>query len=656
MEKSEIGVVIQGAVNKKLTPLVISSVRQFLPGAFIVLSTWDGTEKINDVDLQLNNKDPGANILDARTGQLNNLNRQIVSTRNGVEALRDRGFSYVLKLRSDTCLISSNFLNYWDRWEKRWDEFKVFSHRVIICSKYVRPSWLLPYHISDWAFFGATEDLIKLFEIDLEPDCYVNWFNDHHLKPAHSYHLFRHFRHRYCAEQYIWYSCLAKYYDLTFEDMFDTSNGNIGKSTSSIVNNFTVLDDVTFGVKYLKFKTGDEFCFTEKDWIEFYNRKTLSNEVVPVKGSRLLAAEKRLAKNQFKTALNKLPRFVGVRDTIRYGFKYAYNSVLRHFLSGTFSGVAEQRYFCGLCYRTTQTTGRYHHIKGILKERIVERDAWDVFSDGLDDSIDRIVCLETATGETTLIASNLQLFFNSAATTAFVFTRKSAKVIFDLISGHKYQTYLAEDFNLTTSDSECFERLVSGKLVTKYFPYTFWNTLWNSKFTFTNVLSEQFGINATEINLFNFDESKLEQVRNKLNTYGLTPGKFVVIAPEAVSIQKLPRSFWDKKIKTIRQSGLKVFVNSVDGDISFKNSVSYPVSMEELIYIIKCSAHFYSIRSGLCEFAAVAGVPMDIYYPLVNKKWPNLKHFYENYRFCQYVTQSVVKEHIVRGGGGYGKN
>ena len=648
MNISDIGVVIQGAFNEKLTPYVIASVRKFLPGAFIVLSTWEGTKDIQGVDLQVNNKDPGASILDKRTGQLNNLNRQIVSSYNGIVVLKKMGFEYVLKLRSDTCLTSCNFLNYWNKREKRWSEYKVFDKRVIICSKYVRPSWLLPFHISDWTFFGTTGDLLRLFDIKLEPSEYVNWFRDHPLRPEHKFHLFKYFRHRYCAEQYIWYSCLSKYYKVQFNDMFDTSDGNIGKSDSSICNNFMVLDDVTFGIKYLKFKTTANFCFMEKDWIRYYNIKTGSNERIKVKGIKLLEGERKKAKNKFKSAISQIPSCSSIADAISYGIEYLIKSIGRHFVYGVLSRNAERRYFCGICYKQIRQDGRYIKAPSFIANKLMNVNPWKIFIENLDGNIDRIVCLETATGETTLIASNIKSFFKSPDTTAFVFFRKSSKDIFDFISRSKYKTVLANEYNLTNSDDDEFERIISGKIVTKYFPYDFWQALWNSQKTFTDIVYEKIGIKVGNIDLFEFNPDELEKTRRKLRELGLRTNRFVVIAPEAASIQQLPKKFWIDKIKQLKLNGFDVFVNMVDNiGQSYEDTITLNVGIVELIYIIKCSTHFYSVRSGLCELAAITGVDMDVYYPKTNTKWPKLKFFHENYRFDQYIVTSNVREHIV---------
>ena len=110
----------------------------------------------------------------------------------------------------------------------------------------------------------------------------------------------------------------------------------------------------------------------------------------------------------------------------------------------------------------------------------------------------------------------------------------------------------------------------------------------------------------------------------------------------------MPKKFWIDKIKQLKLNGFDVFVNMVDNiGQSYEDTITLNVGIVELIYIIKCSAHFYSVRSGLCELAAITGVDMDVYYPKTNTKWPKLKFFHENYRFDQYIVTSNVREHIV---------
>ena len=59
MNFNDISVVVQGAIDKKLTPICLKSIRKYLPGAEIILSTWEGSDVENlDFDTIVLNHDP----------------------------------------------------------------------------------------------------------------------------------------------------------------------------------------------------------------------------------------------------------------------------------------------------------------------------------------------------------------------------------------------------------------------------------------------------------------------------------------------------------------------------------------------------------------------------------------------------------------------
>ena len=49
MDTKDISVIVQGAINKNETIKCLQSIRQYLPGAEIILSTWEGS---NITDLE----------------------------------------------------------------------------------------------------------------------------------------------------------------------------------------------------------------------------------------------------------------------------------------------------------------------------------------------------------------------------------------------------------------------------------------------------------------------------------------------------------------------------------------------------------------------------------------------------------------------------
>lgn len=100
IKPDEISVVVQGEIERDATPKCLKSIRRFLPGAEIVLSTWEGRSCEGlDYDILVLNVDPGPSDLIRQYPfeQVNNCNRQIVSTKNGINKSSKK---YVLDRKS----------------------------------------------------------------------------------------------------------------------------------------------------------------------------------------------------------------------------------------------------------------------------------------------------------------------------------------------------------------------------------------------------------------------------------------------------------------------------------------------------------------------------------------------------------------------------
>lgn len=223
---NNISVIVQGPIHpqESLTKRVLESVRTHLPNAELILSTWKGSDVSGlDCDVLLLNDDPGA------INGNNNVNRQIVSTRNG---LQKASRHYAVKLRTDTLLTSTGFLEVFDRDTERREDFKVFQHKVVIPTLYTRNPFRVSvysrntyfFHPSDIFQFGLTADLILLWNISLAPKDFCGF-----------------------PEQYIWTSCLK-----SSVENIDYFNLNLLKMCKiheiSLVNNFIVETPTHLGI------------------------------------------------------------------------------------------------------------------------------------------------------------------------------------------------------------------------------------------------------------------------------------------------------------------------------------------------------------------------------------------------------------------------
>ena len=90
-------------------------------------------------------------IEELKISKKNNINRQIVSTREGLKKSRTR---YSLKIRTDFIVENLNFLRYFGKFGK-WDsqsDLRLFDERII-CAGADRP-WLKPFFLF-WTDAGS---------------------------------------------------------------------------------------------------------------------------------------------------------------------------------------------------------------------------------------------------------------------------------------------------------------------------------------------------------------------------------------------------------------------------------------------------------------------------------------------------------------------
>lgn len=290
IKPEEISVVIQGPVKKEDTEKVLKSIRNFLPEAEIILSTWENQDvKGLDYDLLIENKDPGSEKI---IGKTFNVNRQIVSSAEGIKKASRK---YVLKLRNDNILTGTDFLNYIEKFDKRSDELKILKNRVLTCNVFACRANVFPFHPSDWIFFGLKEDVLNIFDIPLADERNLttyferNPLTPYHTEGPHDKNFINNLpfettfnfnkygdpsRYQYSPEQYIWSTFLRKYIDLNFEHIFDITEENTRLSELSFANNLIIMDCKTFNATSLKYQTNLKYDVVVRSY-DFYDWQIL---------------------------------------------------------------------------------------------------------------------------------------------------------------------------------------------------------------------------------------------------------------------------------------------------------------------------------------------------------------------------------------------
>jgi len=271
IDTKDISVVVQGAVDKENTPRCLKSLRKHLPGAEVILSTWEGTNTDGlDYDVVLYNQDPGG-WRDGRTDILNNLNRQLVSSKNGIKAASKK---YCVKIRSDIIFRSNRFLTYFDKFPKRDPQYQVFQERVIFCSYFfkrylgqvqntVHP---VPFHMSDWFAFGLKEDVSLLYAAPLarEPEN-TNYISLHETEIYSPRRNLFGSSHQFTQEQYIFFNCIKKKLSTpTYNSIIEYTSESILFSDKVAVNNCIVLNPSQISI-YCGKNGIDPYCTWSKN-------------------------------------------------------------------------------------------------------------------------------------------------------------------------------------------------------------------------------------------------------------------------------------------------------------------------------------------------------------------------------------------------------
>lgn len=264
ISSADISVVVQGAISP-LTKACLDSIRKNLPEAQIILSTWTESN-INNLsyDKLVLSEDPGGvPLVHNDKKRLNNLNRQLVSTKNG---LKEANRGYVLKIRSDLQLISNRFILEFEKYRAPAWHFRT---KVLIVDYYTRNPYVVPvpFHPSDWMMFGEREDVKSYYDVPLMPKKDMLYYSSH-LNRAK---FFREALHRFTPEQWICLSFLKKKEPVICKEYFDASKENVDISIKMFRRDFIVIDSFANGIIFSKYNPNQSYehfmLISHKDWL-----------------------------------------------------------------------------------------------------------------------------------------------------------------------------------------------------------------------------------------------------------------------------------------------------------------------------------------------------------------------------------------------------
>lgn len=263
---AEVSVVVHGPVGdpgdqqRGWTVAALASVRSVLPGAELVLSTWDGSELGGlEADRIVTSADPGPTPPRDPTHVPNNVNRQVVATRAGLQAASR---PYAWKLRSDMQLVHDGALHLFHSWPARADRARVLTERLLVPAPYTfnprRVYRRFPYMVSDWAQLGRREDLLEVWATP-RWDVAHEWLLGRRLVPS---------------EQWVWMSLLNRH----DQDAFIGRPDVVEHSALCLVNNAVVLelDDLGLRMNKVSPHLGHRAAlWTHGEWQAAYQRLCL---------------------------------------------------------------------------------------------------------------------------------------------------------------------------------------------------------------------------------------------------------------------------------------------------------------------------------------------------------------------------------------------
>ena len=288
IESEDISIVVQGAINETETIKCLKNIRKYLPNAEVILSTWEGSD-VKDLnglyDILVLNKDPGFGYYykTETKVKLNNLNRQLYSTQEGLKRATKK---YAMKVRSDIILTNANFLKYFDLYPKRDKKYSLFKHKILTSTVFSRfvfndylngnrfPEIKINFHVSDWWFFGLKEDLNLYFNIPLavEPD-FSNYYRQEENKEKLNPYLYLEESYiQFSPEQYFAIKCFEKHFNnVKILHAGDVSDENFELSRKFLINNFIFTEYEQSGI-YAKKYLISKFAWLSSTYFDLYNR------------------------------------------------------------------------------------------------------------------------------------------------------------------------------------------------------------------------------------------------------------------------------------------------------------------------------------------------------------------------------------------------
>jgi hypothetical protein len=290
---SDITFCIQGqiSINEQgfnHTDALIESIKRHFPGSPIILATWNTGKQL---DLKSQNlihivklEDPGSGLRVFGSSQLNNINRQIRSSRAGLEAA---GTEYAVKIRSDMIFTSSRLRRVMQHLSNTPSSDKSFFRKYVLVLDRLTINpfgpLAIPMHPGDHVQAGLLADVRKYWSVEeISPS------DENYFAKEISEGVFRSDGHipRHRAESYFWKELVRQHTGQDLSSLL-TEESDLELSTvETFAHNIIPMNKKSLGVQSQKYNWGLElatftYAFTFFDWLMATKRLKLSPSLVP---------------------------------------------------------------------------------------------------------------------------------------------------------------------------------------------------------------------------------------------------------------------------------------------------------------------------------------------------------------------------------------
>jgi hypothetical protein len=221
------GPVARNSHGENLTQKLIASIKHFYPNSPIIFSTWESEtiDFLEGINLVLS-KDPGSGLRYKNRPWENNINRQIISTCAGLNAVTTR---FVVKMRSDLLVENRRLEKIVEKLPKTpSNSYSIFENYIIVLDRLTfNPNKKLNplLHVTDMLQAGVTKDVRRMWDIPLMTSAQENYYAN--VEPILASKVANHLP-EFRAEQYFWNELIRKELGFGLDETFSNSlEGNM---------------------------------------------------------------------------------------------------------------------------------------------------------------------------------------------------------------------------------------------------------------------------------------------------------------------------------------------------------------------------------------------------------------------------------------------